>query len=781
MKRRVIISVILSLVAISVSFGQNGKKFYKAGNQFMAGMKYDDAIFQFTNAINVEPSNSDYYVARGNAYEMIGKLNEACADFEKALVFKPKDVKTLISAGRVCNKLGRYEEALNYLNRAKSLDKMNKTLYPEKVTTLLGLELYDQALKAADTALIIKETAQNYFNRGKVYVKLNNYVLAEKELKKAIAKDKKYAEPRIELSDLYLKNNKQQEALEQINIVLAGDPKNADAYIIRSKIYKANLDYPNAINDISKTILIDPENPDYYMIRGTYYQEFNQQLNAIADFSKYISLKPDNPEAYFARAKSYEDMMNYEKAIEDYNKITVLSEFDVRARKMLKDAQTRLYELNRENVAPEINISSPFVSSDNKMEIKGNATSVTISGNIKEKSRIDELLINNQKVLFGEKKNDISEFIATVDVSDTNKITISAKDEYNNQKTLEFNLVRTEINPPEISIIAPYTSDDGQIYLESDAPRLVIEGRITDESKIKSIFIEGVTAGYAINELNPSFTATIDILNKNKITVVAEDIYGNIRETEYTLNREGATLSASNPMGKTWVVFIENSKYTSFAPLDGPVKDINMMTRALANYQIHQVVYKKDLTKADMEKFFSIELRDLIKSNQVKSLLIWYAGHGKFINDVGYWIPVDAKRDDEFTYFNLNTLRASMETYVNYLTHTLVVTDACESGPSFYQAMRSDLKMKSCNDYTATQMKSAQVFSSAGYELAVDDSQFTRTFANTLANNPKSCIPIEEIVVNVTKAVSNNNQQKPKFGKITGLRDEDGTFFFIAK
>ena len=781
MKRRVIISVILSLVAISVSFGQNGKKFYKAGNQFMAGMKYDDAIFQFTNAINVEPSNSDYYVARGNAYEMIGKLNEACADFEKALVFKPKDVKTLISAGRVCNKLGRYEEALNYLNRAKSLDKMNKTLYPEKVTTLLGLELYDQALKAADTALIIKETAQNYFNRGKVYVKLNNYVLAEKELKKAIAKDKKYAEPRIELSDLYLKNNKQQEALEQINIVLEGDPKNADAYIIRSKIYKANLDYPNAINDISKTILIDPENPDYYMIRGTYYQEFNQQLNAIADFSKYISLKPDNPEAYFARAKSYEDMMNYEKAIEDYNKITVLSEFDVRARKMLKDAQTRLYELNRENVAPEINISSPFVSSDNKMEIKGNATSVTISGNIKEKSRIDELLINNQKVLFGEKKNDISEFIATVDVSDTNKITISAKDEYNNQKTLEFNLVRTEINPPEISIIAPYTSDDGQIYLESDAPRLVIEGRITDESKIKSIFIEGVTAGYAINELNPAFTATIDILNKNKITVVAEDIYGNIREAEYTLNREGATLSASNPMGKTWVVFIENSKYTSFAPLDGPVKDINMMTRALANYQIHQIVYKKDLTKAEMEKFFSIELRDLIKSNQVKSLLIWYAGHGKFINDVGYWIPVDAKRDDEFTYFNLNTLRASMETYVNYLTHTLVVTDACESGPSFYQAMRSDLKMKSCNDYTATQMKSAQVFSSAGYELAVDDSQFTRTFANTLANNPKSCIPIEEIVVNVTKAVSNNNQQKPKFGKITGLRDEDGTFFFIAK
>jgi hypothetical protein len=205
------------------------------------------------------------------------------------------------------------------------------------------------------------------------------------------------------------------------------------------------------------------------------------------------------------------------------------------------------------------------------------------------------------------------------------------------------------------------------------------------------------------------------------------------------------------------------------------------MTRAFSNYQIHKFIRKENMTKAEMEKFFSIELRDLIKTNQVKSLLIWYAGHGKFTNDVGYWIPVDAKRDDEYSYFSLTALRAAMESYLNYLTHTLVVTDACESGPSFYQAMRSDLKKRSCDDWQATQFKSSQVFSSAGYELAVDDSQFTRTFATALSNNPNACIPIEEVVAKVSTAVGNSNQQKPKFGKITGLKDEDGTFFFIAK
>jgi hypothetical protein len=95
--------------------------------------------------------------------------------------------------------------------------------------------------------------------------------------------------------------------------------------------------------------------------------------------------------------------------------------------------------------------------------------------------------------------------------------------------------------------------------------------------------------------------------------------------------------------------------------------------------------------------------------------------------------------------------------------------------------MRSDVRPRNCSDWRATQFKSSQVFSSAGYELAVDDSQFTRTFVNTLRGNPNTCISIEEIVMQVTKAVTSNNQQKPKFGKITGLKDEDGTFFFVKK
>jgi tetratricopeptide (TPR) repeat protein len=757
----------------------NGKKFFKAGNEFVQNSKLEDAVVQFTSAIGIEPSNADYYYARGKAYESLLKYNEAKSDFEKTIVFEPKNVNAYLSIGIICNKMGNFAEALNYLNRASGLDKRNPQVYPEKLITLIGLKRFDLALRVSDTAIMIKETPLNLYYRGIIKASLGDDIAARKELEKSIAKDKTIVEPRLALAELLLRNNDTQGAVNQCNMILKADNRNTAAYVMRSKVYKKNLDYPNAIDDISKNILIEPNNPDFYLLRGQYYQEFNQHTNAINDFTKYISLNSNNPDAFFARAKSYEEIMSFDKAMDDYKKITVLSEFNQEARKMLKEAQDRLYELNRESDPPVISVLNPALVNDS-LEIKGGNTSLLITGKIKDKSKIKSFTINNEAITIAEKNGEY-EFLSNINIGGLDKITLIALDDYNNEKSVTYPLTRTEVVPPKIMIMAPYASDDGQIYLDNNLPTLFLQGKINDESKIKSISINGVSGSYLSNELNPTFTATIDILNKDKIVVEAEDIYGNHQTSEFKLNREGATISETNPMGKTWVVFIENSAYSTFASLNGPVKDINLMIRAFSNYQIHNYIHKENMTKAEMEKFFSIELRDLIKTNQVKSLLIWYAGHGKFINDVGYWIPVDAKRDDEYSYFSLTTLRADMESYLTYLTHTLVVTDACESGPSFYQAMRSDLKKRSCGDWQATQFKSSQVFSSAGYELAVDDSQFTRTFATALSNNPNACIPIEEVVAKVSTAVGNNNQQKPKFGKITGLKDEDGTFFFITK
>ena len=159
-KHLVLLSVLLLFAA--VANGQNYKKFYRAGNDFMKMGKYQDAVAQFTKAIEVEPSEADLYIARGNAYEILGDIKSAYTDYEKANGFSPRDTETLIKLGIISNRMDNYRQALGYLNRAAKIEKRNNKIYPEKIESLMGLEEWDKALKASDTALILKEEPRIY-------------------------------------------------------------------------------------------------------------------------------------------------------------------------------------------------------------------------------------------------------------------------------------------------------------------------------------------------------------------------------------------------------------------------------------------------------------------------------------------------------------------------------------------------------------------------------------------------------------------------------------------
>lgn len=766
------------LITLNVN-AQNAKKFYKTGEEFFEAAKYSDAITQFTSAIAINPEYKDAYVMRGKAYEKTNDFEKAADDFNRALVLNPKDEELCYYLGRSLYELKKYNESISVLNKSTQLNKKYIPAYQQKILVLLALEQGLQAVKVSDSTLNMDGNAYNYYLHGMVNERLNSKQKAEWAYSKAIKEDKKFTDGYIALANLQADLNKADEAMLNVNEALKLEPNSRAALIVRSKIFLKKLDYRNGIDDISRGIVLSPNDEELFYIRGTYYQQFSQHQNAINDFNKIITLNPKHADAYYQRARSYEEIANYQAAIKDYQALVKISEFDAKAHKLLKEAQERLFELNRETENPQITVLEPTPKDKFVFEIPKNKANVKIRGFIKDKSDIKTVKVNDQEIKF-DKLNDQCDFYTEIPIDSTGIITVSAIDIYNNIEKVNYNLKFTEINPPRVSIIAPYASDNGEVFLDSNDPNLYIEGKVIDESGIKSILIEGVSASFKLDEANPTFSATINVNNKTKFTVIATDIYGNEKPVEFKLNREAANLLTNNPMGKTWVIFIENSSYRTFASLEGPVKDVSIMKTALAKYQINNVIHKQNMTKEQMEKFFSIELRDLVRSNRVNTILVWYAGHGKFINETGYWIPVDATRDDEFTYFNIGVLRASLQSYTS-LAHTLIVTDACESGPSFYQAMRGEITEPSCMDWQKSRLKSSQVFSSAGYELAVDRSQFTQTFANMLASNPNACIPIESIVLKVTSTVSQNNTQKPKFGKITGLADEDGTFFFISK
>ncbi len=776
--RNLVLIGILFLIP-TVIFSQSPKKYCDAAEKFEKAKNYEGAIENYSKALEMDPKFEKAYIARALCYEKINFKMEAVEDYKKASVFNPKEKELYYNAGRLLADLNKYKEADEMLRKALERDKGYTEALALEVKVLFELKDYTYGLTVTQLAIDDKKTAINLYNHAVMQDSLKNNVEAEKFYRNAKYADAKFIPAYVALALTQIELNKPEEAMKVCDEALTKEPNNSDVFLAKSLVNAAKKDFQNAINEITKVILTKPT-VNAFMLRASFYVTLGQHHNAINDYSQVIRLDENNVMAYLDRAIASEQIQNFKAALSDYNKVATLASGNDKIDGIVKQAKKKIYELNRENVKPEVELTS-IKSDKNVIKISADKTDIILKGIVKDASLIKNINVNSGTAIFS---MDSLNPVFTLKISELqklNEITITATDVYNNTQTTQYKIEKNESDKPIIAIETPIATFENEIFIDNNNQEIYLQGKIKDASLIESINIDGVSASFNPTLLNPEFSTQIKIADKSKISITVKDVYGNENVQVYALNRSAATAGIDNPMGNTWVIFIENSKYISFPSLEGPAKDVTAMKTALANYKITKTVHKKDMTKTEMEKFFSIELRDYVKNNNINSLLIWYAGHGKYVSPTGYWVPSDGKTDDEFSYFGINNLKAAMQSYAGKLVHTLVITDACESGATFLMAMRGGDDEKRCDNFELTKAKSSQVFTSAGYELASDNSQFTKTFVNTLNNNVEPCLPIEKIVKKVTVAVSQAGNQAPKFGKIKDLEDEGGTYFFIKK
>lgn len=786
MWKLVIVIFSLQLAALS-GYGQTAKAQYKAGNAFMKAGNPTEAVDSYSKAIELDPNLGDAYVARAKAFESLEKYPEAIADFDRAAAFDPKEYDWPFAAGRLAVKIGKYENAVVALRKALLIKAKELEAQNLLVVSLTSLGKYDEAIIEADKALAIKKTPTNYYNHGRIYYLTKNYGLAESNFRAALGDNPKFLEALVGLAQSLYEQKKYVLALGTANDALRISENDRSALYIRARVYHQQKDYMNALTDMARILTLYPDASDVadmYYYRAVLAREFNQQTVAIADLNKVISLGAVSAEVYFLRGACYEDIFQKEKATDDYNKFVEMAADQKELEEKSTLAQKRVFDLNKESDKPALTFTEPVEREKGMLDIIKGVETIELRGKVIDQSAVKYMTINGKRI---ELMNGVVEknntFTIPFEPGDQTDIVFEVSDVYDNVLNQRYSIRRTEVDPPVIYMMNPMASDNGELFIERTAQFQYFEGTINDESLIQTITIDGVNAGFNPSIYNPTFSANIDLLNKDAINVVVTDVLGNTASKKFTINREAAAMFENNPMGKTWLVFIENSDYKNLPSLQGPSRDVTMMRNAVANYQVHNIIHKRNMSRDQMQRFFAIELRDYILKNRVSSLIIWYAGHGKYYSNTGtgYWIPVDGSRDDEFSYFNTDMLKGALQPYQNAVNHMLIVTDACEAGPSFFLAMRSSGDKPDCNDWNVSKSRSAQVLSSAGYELAVDNSIFTSVFAKSLLDCPVTCISIDEIAQRVMKGVGQNGAQKPQFGQLQGIKHEGGTFFFMKK
>ncbi len=699
---------------------QGGKAFLKEGDAFRAQNELSKAIERYDLAIDVDPKYIKAYLARAEVYQQMGRVVEGAADLRKASDLDPGEADLAVRAAQGYMTVDSPAVALRFLDRALKVDPKHMEAMQTKIRVCLALNDVDAAADAADKALGMKATTDTYYLHGLARMAVHDYTTAETDFDKVISWNHLYEPAYVALSETQLKLHDRytgltmqmralEKAIEKCGTALELNPRSTDALFTRSKAFAMQKDYARAIDDISRCIALERTDKAVYHQRASYYHGFGQHQNAVNDLNKILLEDPNDVPELLLRAECKEANLDMNGALKDLDAASKLMDTEgswpAEQRTEIEESRTRIaaaiFEMERESDAPDITLIEPFRKGD-IAQVSAALNFVKVSGHVRDKSLLKSIKVNGVKADFTTDDKD-PEFVISVPLSkDDRTITVQAIDVYDNLKAVAINVERSEGIAPSIVLTSPATSGDRTIMLEVGKNDVFIEGAVTDASLIRLVAVNGVNASYAPDQLNPEFSIKVELEKKEHFTVRAEDQYGNAAEANYSIIRKAApvVVAAKPPKpeptspvrtgttGITWVIAIENTNYKDFPALQGTASDVAKMNKAFANYSSQRTITKKNLSKEQLERFFNIELRDLVRVNKVNTVLVWYSGHGRTVSGKAYWVPVDAKRDDIYSYFNYGSLKRLMQNYSETVTNTLVVSDAAGSDPSFYELTR---------------------------------------------------------------------------------------------
>ncbi|MBM25004.1 MAG: hypothetical protein CL760_04810, partial [Chloroflexi bacterium] len=163
----------------------------------------------------------------------------------------------------------------------------------------------------------IHYSADEHFDRGKTYEKLEEDQKAIDSYTKATEIDPKYAKAYFNRALCYSKLGEDEKAIEDYSKYIELKPDYSGAYFNRALCYSKLGEDEKAIEDYNKAILLYPKYINAYFNRALCYSKLGEHEKAIEDYSKAIELKPDDAGAYNNRGLSYGKLGKHEEAKAD--------------------------------------------------------------------------------------------------------------------------------------------------------------------------------------------------------------------------------------------------------------------------------------------------------------------------------------------------------------------------------------------------------------------------------------------------------------------------------
>eukprot|EP01062_Namystynia_karyoxenos_P000161 TRINITY_DN1004_c0_g2_i4.p1 TRINITY_DN1004_c0_g2~~TRINITY_DN1004_c0_g2_i4.p1 ORF type:complete len:766 (+),score=272.00 TRINITY_DN1004_c0_g2_i4:89-2299(+) len=263
------------------------------------------ALFDYTMAIQIDDTKTDYYGNRGMCFRYMGKLEDSVNDFMRAIALDSSDGSWYYQLGLtyydMCDKQGAIEMYSRALDKEKEKEK--------------------------DGSEKKKTKAKSLYHRGNTYRELGHLDESIADLKLAVELDEKNAMAHNNLGLSYFeKGSKEDYKLAEQHFwkAIENDPEKAIFYNNRGLAHFQLGDYQEALQDFDKAVTKEQDNANIYFNRGNAQLCLGLYDRAISDFDDAIRRVPDDENNYHSKGIVFQVQgnaaTNIQAAIEQFKK-----------------------------------------------------------------------------------------------------------------------------------------------------------------------------------------------------------------------------------------------------------------------------------------------------------------------------------------------------------------------------------------------------------------------------------------------------------------------------
>ena len=142
-----------------------------AAAAFCSGCDREDPTISYSTAmIKRYPENARAYNRRGVNYEQLERYEEAVADYTRAIQLQPAAPNFYFNLGNALSSQGRYQRAIAQYDQAIRLFPDDADYYNNRGLAYAKLGRYERAIKNCSAAIWLKpDDADYYHTRGAAY------------------------------------------------------------------------------------------------------------------------------------------------------------------------------------------------------------------------------------------------------------------------------------------------------------------------------------------------------------------------------------------------------------------------------------------------------------------------------------------------------------------------------------------------------------------------------------------------------------------------------------